>query len=83
MFLVDMGHSEASHRSPKKDIVAKDRVITACSWRGHKCITTRTRHLRLGEQYLAPGGSWRWCSGDCRDSLRREVIDFWDEQQNN
>jgi hypothetical protein len=56
--------------------------ITACSTYGrHGCVTARVRMTRLGPQYRSPGGNWIWCEVDCRDTLRRDTIDFWDDQR--
>lgn len=52
--------------------------VTACSKRGNfKCVTARTKETRLGRKYLSPGGNWKWCSGDCKDQLRKDHVDFW------
>lgn len=58
------------------------RQITACSTYGrHGCVTAQVRVTNLGPQYRRPGGSWTWCEHDCRDTLRRHTIDFWDTQR--
>ncbi len=57
-------------------------TITACSTYGrHGCETAVVRMTELGAQYRRPGGSWTWCEHDCRDTLRRNTVDFWDDQR--
>lgn len=57
-------------------------TVTACSTYGrHGCYTAPVRQTPLGPQMRLKGGTWIWCEGDCRDTLRRETIDFWDDQR--
>lgn len=57
------------------------KTVTACSTYGrHGCYTAPVRQTPLGPQMRLKGGTWIWCEGDCRDTLRRETIDFWDDQ---
>ena len=53
-------------------------TVTACSRYGKGCITAPVRRSRNGAEVRFPGGSWIGCSGDCREKLRDESIDFWD-----
>ena len=60
----------------------KSATVTACSTNGrHGCYTAPVRQTRLGPQMRLKGGTWIWCEGDCRDTLRRATIDFWDDQR--
>ena len=52
--------------------------VTACSRYGKGCITAPVRRTRQGLEVRFPGGTWVGCSGDCREKLRDESIDFWD-----
>lgn len=52
--------------------------ITACSRYGKGCITAPVRRTRQGLEVRFPGGTWINCSGDCREKLRDEHLDFWD-----
>lgn len=56
-------------------------TIVACSKYGSKCISAKVRATDLGLQYRSPGGSWIWCEHDCVDTLRRDTVDFWDDQR--
>jgi hypothetical protein len=52
--------------------------VTACSRYGKGCITAPVRRTRQGLEVRFPGGTWINCSGDCREKLRDEHLDFWD-----
>lgn len=55
--------------------------VTACSTYGnHGCVTAKIRQTQLGLQYRSKGGSWIWCEHDCRDTIRRDTVDFWNDQ---
>jgi hypothetical protein len=45
------------------------------------CVRAATRQTSRGTQYRTRGGNWVWCGNDCGETIRRDVIDFWDEQQ--
>ena len=53
-------------------------TVTACSRYGKGCVTAPVRRTKDGAEVRVPGGSWIGCSGDCREKLRDESIDFWD-----
>jgi hypothetical protein len=48
-------------------------------------VVFRIRTVRGGgfttEQVELPGGTWIDCNGDCRDTVRKATVDFWDEQR--
>ncbi len=74
-------HDRAHKSSRDTSRPAGSHVITACSTYGHHgCETAVVRYTKLGPQYRRPGGSWTWCETDCRDTLRRHTVDFWDTQ---
>jgi hypothetical protein len=52
--------------------------VTACSRYGKGCVTAPVRHTRQGREVRFPNGTWVNCSGDCREKLRDESLDFWD-----
>lgn len=57
-------------------------AVTACSTWGHfDCATAQVRQGRLGLEYRTRNGSWVDCAGDCKDTLRRATVDFWDDQR--
>ena len=55
--------------------------VTGCSRYGRGCVTGPVRNARFGQEVRLPGGTWYHCAGDCRDKLRSETVDFWDEHQ--
>jgi hypothetical protein len=50
-------------------------------------FATITAPVRIGPQGRAevrlPGGTWIECGQSCRDTLRRETIDFWASRDRN
>jgi hypothetical protein len=56
---------------------ASAKNIKICGKGGTGCITTQVRNTALGQQYRAPNGNWRYCQGDCRDTVRRRYLEFW------
>lgn len=55
--------------------------VTGCSRFGRGCVTGPTRRGQYEREVRLPGGTWYGCRGDCRDTLRAETVDFWDENQ--
>lgn len=62
------------------DAKTKSSTVTACSRYGFDCYTAPVRQTSLGPQMRLKGGTWIWCETDCRDTLRRETVDFWEDQ---
>jgi hypothetical protein len=56
-------------------------TVTGCSRYGRGCVSGPTRRGQYGREVRLPGGTWYGCAGDCRDKLRAETVDFWDEHQ--
>jgi hypothetical protein len=57
-------------------------TVTACSTSGNfGCATAQVRQGRLGLEYRTKNGSWVDCAGDCKDTLRRATVDFWEDQR--
>ncbi len=56
-------------------------VVTGCSRYGRSCVSGPTRRGQYEREVRLPGGTWYGCAGDCRDKLRAETVDFWDERQ--
>ena len=55
--------------------------VTGCSRYGRGCVSGPIRPARFGQEVRLPGGTWYPCAGDCRETLRAETVDFWDEHQ--
>jgi hypothetical protein len=52
--------------------------VTADSRYGGASITAPVRYGSHGRlEVRLPGGTWIECGRSCRDTLRRETIDFW------
>jgi hypothetical protein len=45
-----------------------------------KCTTGAVRNTTYGKQVQLPGGKWIDCAGDCSRKLRKNTVDFWQEQ---
>lgn len=58
--------------------------VKACSAWGHGCIVAPLRQGRFGLQARLDRGTWIDCRGnqpvDCRDTIRDDVLDFWETQ---
>src|SRR5262245_54740911 len=56
--------------------------VTAESRYGSQTITAPVRYGNRGRlEVRLPGGTWIECGRSCRDTLRRETIDFWQSRQ--
>ena len=52
--------------------------VTAESRYGPQTITAPVRYGSRGRlEVQLPGGTWIECGRSCRDTLRRETVDFW------
>lgn len=55
--------------------------------RSGRRLTFETRVVEIGTlrqtEVRLPSGSWVDCGGDCRQALRRELLDVWDERMRN
>jgi hypothetical protein len=59
-------------------------TVTACSKNGHfDCYTAPVRAGRNDIWMRLKGGTWESCDGDCRETLRKTTVDFWDTQREN
>ncbi len=56
-------------------------IVTGCSRFGNGCVSGPTRQGQYEREVRLPGGTWYGCAGDCRDKLRAESVDFFDEHQ--
>jgi hypothetical protein len=55
-------------------------TVKACSPITGQCATGAVRKTAYGQQVRLPGGTWVDCAGDCRRKLRKQTVDFWQEQ---
>jgi hypothetical protein len=59
-------------------------TVTACSERGgFDCYTARVISSPVGRKMALRRGTVIDCGPSCRDTLRRETVDFWDTQREN
>jgi len=58
-------------------------TVTACSNYGNGCRSAPIRRAANDYEFRMPGGTWMSCQQSCKDTLRREVIDFWETQREN
>lgn len=52
--------------------------VTAFSHYGNGSVTGAVRKTWWGYEVQSPKGSWLDCEGDCRDTLRKWALDFWE-----
>lgn len=57
--------------------------VTACSRSGFDCTTARLIKSPVGPKLVLRGGAKIDCSYDCRDTLRRNTVDFWEDRMLN
>jgi hypothetical protein len=61
---------------------ALPRAVTAHSDHGNGSVTAPVRINRQGyPEVRLPGGFWADCEGDCRETLRRMYLDFWETME--
>ena len=58
-------------------------IVSACSIYGNGCTTAPIRRAGNDYEFRLPGGTWVSCKQSCKDTLRRETVDFWDTQREN
>jgi hypothetical protein len=58
-------------------------VVSACSIYGNGCTSAPVRRAGNDYEFRLPGGTWVSCKQSCKDTLRRETVDFWDTQREN
>ncbi len=59
-------------------------TVTACSaLGGFDCYTAGVEESRVGRKLVLRGGTRVDCGPDCRDTLRRETVDFWTDRMLN
>ena len=56
------------------------KAVKACSAWGNGCLIAPVRQGRFGLEAQLKSGTWIDCRGDCRETIRQEVLDFWETQ---
>ena len=64
--------AQARHYAPQGDYVVAE------SHFGKGTVSGPVRPGRHGWQVRLPGGSWIDCGRSCSETLRRETVDFWE-----
>ncbi len=59
---------------------ARSGIVTAESNFGNGTVSGAVREGRNGLEVQMPGGSWIDCGRSCSDTLRRQTVDFWQNQ---
>jgi hypothetical protein len=81
MTAASISTAHAGDRSPKGRNIG---TVTACSTNGHfTCYSAPVRAGRYDKWMRLKHGTWISCESDCRETLRKETVDFWDEQRQN
>jgi hypothetical protein len=68
-----------AHAARKRDQGA----VKVCSIYGNGCTSAPIRRAAYDYEFRMPGGTWYPCKQSCEDTLRREVLDFWETQREN
>lgn len=55
----------------------KSPTVTACSTTGFDCYTAKVVDSRVGKKLVLRNGTKVDCGPNCRDTLRRQTVDFW------
>jgi hypothetical protein len=85
-FAGGLGSAEAGkyckgrHCDPYADEPGVYRYVYTESFIGRRRATAPVRHAPLGDQVQLPGGSWIYCEVTCEYTLRKNTVDFWDDQ---
>jgi len=58
-------------------------VVSVCSIYGNGCTSAPVRWASYDYEFRLPGGTWISCRQSCKDTLRRETVDFWETQREN
>jgi hypothetical protein len=79
VMLMVIAAAEAQSRSKSRD--SQLTMVTACSIYGNGCHSAPIRRAAHDYEFRMPGGTWISCRQNCKDTLREEVIDFWETQR--
>lgn len=73
-----------AYYGPPAEVIASGEV-TVTSARSNKTVTVATRQLRRGSRTFwevsGREGAWIDRAGDCAETYRREVLDFWETRE--
>lgn len=56
------------------------KMVSVCSSYGNGCTTGPVRRGKWGPEVRLKSGTWIDCKADCAETLRDEVLDFWERQ---
>ncbi len=66
------------HKKYKKHPDAYRYVHAKSQYDATKSVVAPVRHARLGDQVLVPEKGWTYCEYNCRYTLQKEHLDFWE-----
>jgi hypothetical protein len=75
--------SAADAQSRKNSRGGGHGVVSVCSIYGNGCTSAPVRWAGYDYEFRLPGGTWISCKQSCKDTLRRETVDFWETQREN
>ena len=79
-FLTDM-YDE--FQNPEPTIIGHGSVVAKSNYSDKLAVRAKRQIVRKNVTYWqveTPGGVWLDCAGDCAETYRREVLDFWETQ---
>ena len=79
IILFGLSFSEAAWSQPKQDDGYEQ--VTARSRFGSGISTAPVRQGLFGAEIRLPNGTWISCKLDCKNTLREETVDFWEEKR--
>jgi hypothetical protein len=81
LLAIGAGCTALSFSLPVSAVEGRVGTVKACSAvMTGKCATGAVRNTAYGKQVQLPGGTWVDCAGDCSRKLRKQTVDFWQEQ---
>lgn len=71
------------YKHPEPTVIGHGTVVAKSNYSDKLEVRAKRQVVRRGVtfwQVETPGGAWLDCGGDCAETYRREVMDFWEAQ---